>query len=376
MKQSLQFATLWLLSAITLCAQGKNTTFNLQDAIDDASRGDTIVIPNGTYTQPIIIDKNLTLDGKDATLEVVSDLPAIKIDTSKLVTLKNLEIRYKSENPNPRESDNIAAIYCEGGDLLIENSSVKWTRKGWNPNIYAVFATDQSTLQIKGSLFDGFGIYIMEKSEGCVEDCLIINSEANGIWIRRKSSGVLRRNIIARSKWMSVCLGYRAETVIDSNLIINGKLSGIESLDSTATICNNLIIGTESDGIKIGVGDTEMANNVILRSGKAGVSIHPKALFDIEENVIVDNNVGFRRFSPDYDGKGTIDVNGKNLVYRNKTQSKGVDLSSKTIEVNPEFTDADAGLFSLESREAGKMGLTDSEIIQTLWKKWEDGAKN
>ncbi len=97
----------------------------------------------------------------------------------------------------------------------------------------------------------------------------------------------------------------------------------------------------------------------------------PDASCDIEKNVIVDNKIGLVCFDAKSKKKGTFKLKGKNLIYGNQTQSQDVDLPSKTIEVDPEFTDAAAGDFSLESRDAKGMGLTDPEIIQTLWKKWK-----
>ncbi len=178
MKRSQSVATLLLFSAIHLFTYAESSTFNLQDAIDDADRRDTIIVPKGTYTQPIAIDKQLTLVGEGAIIEVLSDLPAIKIDTSKLVTLKNLEIRYQPKEQNGKASKGLSAVCCAGGDLLIENCTFKSTR---TTSACAVHSTYNSTLQIKESRFDGLGIRIDDGSETIVEDCMIQNSAIQGI---------------------------------------------------------------------------------------------------------------------------------------------------------------------------------------------------
>ncbi len=71
MKRSAIYTIITFLTATNLFAE-----FHLQEAIDNASSGDTIIIPSGTYTQPITIDKPITLDGRDAVLKVEANRPA------------------------------------------------------------------------------------------------------------------------------------------------------------------------------------------------------------------------------------------------------------------------------------------------------------
>ena len=71
---------------------GVATTIDLQGAIDKAKSGGTVVVPAGTYTQPITIKKGITLKGEDAILKVESNQPAVLIDSYKEVTLEGLSI--------------------------------------------------------------------------------------------------------------------------------------------------------------------------------------------------------------------------------------------------------------------------------------------
>ncbi len=98
MKHPLTLTVASILAATNLIAGEARSEFHLQGAIDDASPGDTITIPPGIYTQPIVIRKKITLEGQDTVLKITANQPAIQIDTSKPVFLKKLEIQYQSKS--------------------------------------------------------------------------------------------------------------------------------------------------------------------------------------------------------------------------------------------------------------------------------------
>jgi len=364
-----------ILTAFTIThifAQDASANFDVQAAIEDASSGDTIVIPAGTYTDPITIDKELTLDGRDAVLEIKSNRPAIQIDTSKAVVLRNLQILQRAET-KPQQGDRPYAVYIYEGDVLIEDCTFKGTGSS-AASPCAVLATEQSILNIKNSRFDGFNFTIQfgNESSGSVEGCLIMNPGHCGITVAGSSEVSLTRNIVTGSRYHGIrCTG--GEIIADSNLVIANRNRGFYLGNKSAfgTLSNNLIIDNAT-GINVFANSKlSIINNVIIGSSYAGLAIIDTATVDFENNVITQNERGVIGFSAVKGETPSIKLRGENIAFDNATQSEGIKLPSELIGVDPQFKDSGSGLFAAEENKAHGMGLTNPEAMQSLWKKRE-----
>jgi parallel beta-helix repeat protein len=372
MKRPLTLAAVSILAATNLIAEEPRENFSPQEAINNASAGDTIIIPAGTYTQPVIIRKKITLDGQSVIFKVVANQPAIQIDTSEPVSLKNLEIQYQSKS-KPQKGELPYAVYASGGDLLIEDCVFKGSGNS-EVSPCAVLAAERSTLHIKNSRFDGFDytVQLWNGSNGSIEDCLIMNPGHCGITIGDGSSATLKHNIVTGSRYHAIrCTG--GKIIADSNLIADNKNRGfyIGNKSATGTLSNNLIV---DNGIGINVfaeSKLNIENNVILRSSYAGLSIADSAKLDMKDNVIIGNERGLVGFSSEQGREPSIELNGKNLVHGNTVESEKIELSSRTLKIDPLFSDPGTGLFTITEGDAKEMGLTDPTDMQVLWKKWQ-----
>ncbi|MFA6172574.1 MAG: right-handed parallel beta-helix repeat-containing protein [Kiritimatiellales bacterium] len=372
MNRPLTLAAVSILAATNILAEVTPADFHLQEAIDSASPGDTIIVPPGTYTQPVIIRQKITLDGRGVTFKVVANQPAIQIDTSRPVSLKNLEIQYQSKS-KPQKGEFPYAVYTSGGDLLIEDCIFKGSGNS-ETTPCAVLATEKSVLRLKSSRFDGFDytIQLWNGSEGTVENCLIINPGHCGITVGENSSATLKQNIVSGSLYHGIrCTG--GKIIADSNLVIGNKNRGfyIGNKSAVGTLSNNLII---DNGVGIDVfanSKLNIANNLILRSSYAGLSLIDTASLTVENNVIVNNERGLVGFSAEKGRDPSINLRGENLIYGNTVQAEKIKLSSKTIESDPQFADAGSGLFATSASDAKGMGLSDPTDMQVLWKKWQ-----
>ncbi len=372
MNRSLKLTAAAILAVTNLIAGEAREEFHLQEAIDNASAGDTIVIPAGTYTQSVIIRKKITLVGNGAILKVESNQPAIQIDTSKPVVLKDLEIQYQTET-KPQQGEFPYAVYTSGGDLLIENCTIKETgRSGTVP--CAVSAADRSVLHIKNSRFDGFNYTIQfgNESEGSVENCLIKNPGHCGITIGNGSSARLNRNVVTGSRYHGIrCTG--GEIFADSNLVIANKNRGfyIGNKSATGTLSNNLIVDNATGINVFAYSKLDILNNVILRSSYAGLALIDTAKLDIENNIIADNERGIVGFSSNKGKEPSVRLRGENIAFGNTTQTEGIKLPSELIGLDPQFEDPDSGLFSTGTSDAKCTGLSSPTEMQMLWNKWK-----
>jgi nitrous oxidase accessory protein NosD len=353
-----------LLSAATTFAD-----FNIQEAIDSAKSGAVISVPAGTYRTPLSIKQGLTLSGENVVLEVESNQPAILIDSYKPVRLEGMTIEYKTES-KPEKGDTPFAVFVRNGEAVIKNCTFEALGNG-EASPGAVSAQDKSKVEVSNCRFTGFEytIQFWNGAEGDVEDCIIINPGHCGISIGNESSGELSRNIITGSRYHGIrCTG--GKIVADSNLLIRNKNRAfyIGNRSAIGEISNNLIVDNATGINVFAYSKLEINNNVIVRSSYAGLAIADTAKVETEDNIIADNEKGVVGFSSEKDNDPEIDINGKNLIFDNKTAFENADLPSKTIEKDPAFSNPDKGLFK---SSVNGMGLENPEKLQTLWIKWQ-----
>ncbi len=358
-----------LILIALLGAAASYAEFDLQSAIDDAKAGTTVVIPAGTYNQPVSIKKGITLKGDGAVLDVASNRPAILIDSSRLVTIEGITIKWKTKTP-PQKGDTPYAVFVRAGEALIQDCSFVAPGSG-DESTSAATAMDKSELHIRNCRFNGFEytIQFWNGAEGTVENCIVMNPGHCGITIGHGSKAALKRNVVTGSRYHGIrCTGGEIEA--ERNLVVGNKNRGfyIGNRSATGELRNNLIVDN-AIGINVFANSKlEIENNVITRSGTAGLSIIDTSKLDIDGNIIVNNEKGAVGFSAEKGQTTIVSIAGKNLVFDNTVEVENAKFPSKTLRVNPEFRDADMGLFETTTKE---MGLDDPAALQQLWQRWQ-----
>ena len=343
--------------------------FDLQQAIDTSKSGETVVVPKGTYTQPISIKKGIVLRGEGAVIEVESNQPAILIDSYKEVTLEGLVIKWKIQT-KPQKGDTPYAVFIRAGEVELENCTFEAPGSG-KESPCAVSAQGKSEVEIRDCRFNGFEFTIQfrDGAKGKVADCLVMNPGHCGITIGSGAHVELERNIVTGSRYHGIrCTGGTIEA--KSNLVVRNKNRGfyIGNRSAAGEIGNNLIVDNTTGISVFAYSKLKIENNVIVRSSYAGLSIADTAKLGIEGNIIADNENGLVGFSAEKGKDPSISVGGKNLVHGNKTNAEKIRLPSKTIPDDPKFADPGAGLFKTKAKG---MGLEDPKELQALWKKWQ-----
>ncbi|MCK5675479.1 MAG: right-handed parallel beta-helix repeat-containing protein, partial [Verrucomicrobia bacterium] len=280
----------YILLITLLGATVSYASFDLQGAIDNAKSGTTVVVPKGTYSQPITIKKGITLKGEGAILEVESNQPAVLIDSYKGATLEGLTIKWKTQS-KPQKNDNPYAVFIRAGEVELKNCTFEALGSG-EESPCAISAKDKSEVDIKNCRFNGFEytIQFWDGAEGKVADCLVMNSGHCGITIGGGAKVELEGNIVTGSRYHGIrCTGGEIEA--KSNLVVRNKNRGfyIGNKSAVGEISNNLIVDNATGINVFAYSKLKIENNVIVRSSYAGLSIIDTAKLEIEGNIVADN---------------------------------------------------------------------------------------
>jgi parallel beta-helix repeat protein len=214
----------------------------IQDAIDNATTGDTIYIYNGTYYETIDITLNgITIEGENKDNTIIDGAGSaatestVLIDNNNSITIKNLKIR---------------------------NSK--------NHGIYAQFASDIkiSNCIIYNNNQHGISYYSLQNID--IENCEIYFNYEDGIHIISSTLGIIDNNLIYDNYYKGIYT-HTSENITITNSSIFNNIDGIKLFDNTNNIkiyyCN---ITDNSIGLSIVSGciDNEIYLNNFLWNNK------------------------------------------------------------------------------------------------------------
>ena len=181
-----------LASTVTVCASGCDST-SIQSAIDGATDGDTIQLSAEIYTEPININKSITIQGMgdDQTIIQAATSPdtattrVIAIQSGATVTITGVTIRYGKASGAYG-----GGIYAFNSNVSIINSTIDYNNANNGGGIYLgdimckkpnnLVITD-STISNNTATFGG-GIFLTcPTSIITITNCTISGNSATGI---------------------------------------------------------------------------------------------------------------------------------------------------------------------------------------------------
>ncbi len=273
----------------------------IQEAIDQASSGDTILIKAGTYAEDV------TVHSKDHLTIAGEGLDQVFITGEKRV-----------------------------GSLHIG----KWPYGATNVTIQGMTVSQHGGLGV--GIFNGSGVHLKkvhvkgmvfsQQVEGVhIEDCIIEDSETTGVAFAN-SSGSLVRNII-RHHDHGIALGGNSEVTLRQNVISDILFEAVLMNDqSKATVIRNTFV----------------------RNG-GGVAFHDKAEAVVRGNIIGQSKFGFL-FAPDSHTKlafNTLYANQGDYLLHGTSQTPIPERAGKTdMTLAPGFVNPQEGDFRLRQDSA------------------------
>jgi len=233
---------------------------SIQDAIDNASTGDTVYVydDSSPYFENVIIDKTIILIGEDKSTTI--------IDGSK------------------------------SGDVVYVSA--------YGVNIHGFKLRNGS---------DGIQLY---SDSNNITDNIISSNRGSGIDLRYSNSNTITGNIISNNEWNGINLLWysRYNIITDNTISKNGDIPGADGgiglgLDSNYnTITGNTISNNDYDGINLDEVSSNLITDNILKSNiGGGIKLYP----DANNNTIIGNTISNCNYGI------SIGISEKNNITRN-----------------------------------------------------------
>lgn len=261
---------------------------SIQDAIDDATDGDTVFVFNDSspYYENVVVDKPITLVGEDKESTIIDGS-----GKGTVVSIVDDRVAIYGFTVQNSKSD----WYSAGIKISHSNgSSISGNTIRNNPG-YGIYFYGYRSFNIRiveNTITDNiYGIYMIESSGSIISENAIANNE-KGIYIVETYGTVISANTI-RNKWSGIHLEKSYNNTVSDNTIMDNA-DGIYMYNSSGNLFSeNTIFDNEWFGIWFtGSSDNIVAKNNISDNDDIGVYLAFSSNNTITENVITGNAHG------------------------------------------------------------------------------------
>lgn len=353
----------------------------LQELIDKAAPGGEVVVPKGTYDQPVNITKPIKLRGEDrdaCVVDVASDEPAVRLQhKGQSSTIENLTVRWKRATtivpPNPQ-----AAVVAKDAGLRLNNVRITAPDDGRARCPAGLLAVGVCDVKVESCAFEGFEFTIQfaDGAKGSIADCTVSKPVHCGITVGANSSATVSRTIVTGSGYHGV-RATGGEINLADSLVVANKNRGVYLGNKSArgTIENCAIVENATGISAFAQSEVKITNNFIGGSDYAAVDMRDSCRLRVEQNLLANNTRGVVLVKEAGGGKNGNTV-GKNASASNKTESEGfpADAAPEMQKVDGPVADGD-----FTTDKAKGFGPTDPAKLKPVWERWtkmkDGGAK-
>lgn len=350
---------------------------NLQKLIDSAKSNDTLIIPDGVYTEPVTVAKSLTLRGASRTgcvFNVTANRPAILVDTQSKgkVNLENLTIKWQLATSDKNIEFPYAVGFKDSKGQIKNCNFIPLGKPQQSP--VAVQALGFTDLTISTCRFQGFEYTICfgDGTTGTLEDSLIMDCGHQGIILYTGTKGTVRGNVFTGSGYHAV-RNTGGTLTLQDNLIIDNKNRGVYlgNKSSGGVIRNNLIVRNATGINGFARATYTIENNVITDSSYAGIAMQESCRLTIRKNILQGNERGIALATGGEKGEN---ICKDNTLWKNNNDSENFTLPNESIRQDPQFSSPATGDYSLKdgASKTGRHGLSNPEVFPALWKRWQN----
>jgi parallel beta-helix repeat protein len=307
---------------------GPSNYTKIQDAIDNASDGDTVFVYNGTYYEAVDVDKSINLIGENREITKIKnycedyfavDISADLVNISGFTIITNCGF----------ERYNIGLISIDSCNNNVLDNILKGD---WGGEIFAgielLDSSKNNTIMGNIILDNDWGIYMSSSSNNIIKNNNLSNNAHDVILEENCMNNTIIGNTLLDTWWCySIGIHFSSNnTIIDNTFSRVGDCGCIKLyLSDKNIVMNNTIISVPYDGIGNGISIRYSKENIIIGNTiknlkwqwQSGIS-----LLNATDNTITSNNLiccssGISSYEKDASNDNTIHHNN----FFNNTQN-------------------------------------------------------
>jgi parallel beta-helix repeat protein len=289
---------------------GPGNYSSIQEAIDNASAGDTVFVYNGTYYEHVTVDKTISLIGEDhnttiidgnGTDDVVSifaggvHINGFRVQHSGNGTMADAGIEVRSDNNiiwgNSIVDNGWFGIFLNTSS----NNEIGYNQVCSNGMEGLYLEKAHHNLIHHNEMFLNFHCAIVT-ADSCnntiIENDMHHNHATLSLW-PNSTHNEIANNTMYDHEWSGMGIWEHSNyNIIHHNTIYNNELYGITIQDAQGNIIENNVISASNDGVyMVRASETMLAQNTIT-DHSTGIHVSETNYVQISSNVIRGNNDG------------------------------------------------------------------------------------
>ena len=304
----------------------------IQDAINNAKDGDTILVYSGIYYENVVVGKSVTLKGIDQpVVDANSSGSAITL-TEDRITLegfnatnsgsswRDVGIKVTSNN-NTITGNNVSSNNSVGIDLY-DSSNNNITGNNVCNNSFGIFlpSSRNNTITSKNVCNNLYGIYLDYSSNNTITGNVFVN---DGLYVAGSYQNIVEDNTV-NGKPLVYLEEVSNYTVEDAGqvILVNCNNITVENLDLSYTCVGIELLETE---------DSKIINNTVSNNNDDGIFLFDSSNNTITSNTLVNGGLYVAGSYQNIVEDNT--VNGKPLVYLEDVSNYKVEDAGQVILV-------------------------------------------
>lgn len=291
-----------LMGGSSIKADG--STKSLQELINEAHTGDTIVIPVGNYNGPIIIDKSLKLENRSEAEVIIRNTtskPAVQI-TADNVSLVGLTIIDETVSKQ-------SAILVQGNGVLLDQLQIRTGSFGIKMRKANNGEVRNTSIVWIGRIADrpvklsdkGNGIDLYE-SNGNRFIGNSITAMHDGIYMENSDENVIESNTFELLRYGVHCM-YTKGTIIRNNIgmlnITGAMIMAVRDVEVTDNQFTKQNENVNSQGILLFDAHQTVIRNNHVEGNRVGLYVEQSTQNKIEGNSVIGNFIGIQMLEAD-----------------------------------------------------------------------------
>lgn len=244
-------------STLYVGGDGPNNYTKIQDAIDNASAGDTVFVYNGTYYENIVVEKTITLIGENRTTTIIDG----------------------SENDN--------VVFIKANETTVR----------------------QFTISNGGEGIENAGIFLLQSDENNINENIISHNKGNGVLSHYSRKNTYSGNTVASNNYYGFNIRDSNQTIILNNTVIENLEAGIVMVDSNQVVIENNSVSTATfEGIGLWrCKESVVEHNTVTQTNFSAIFLY------FSERIFLANN----KLGHNYQHGLLFDTSSNNTIWSN-----------------------------------------------------------